>query len=522
MTLPRLHGRDITASFLAEDPPGVGSSLSPATPGTYTFGNCRFGLAVWGYQMDQFDIVSNLNVGWRIDFLTRQAPAGPPETEYVQMIRVGQDRGGSDQCGEDYGYWVYPRLKDTGLGALVDANPGSLWIVGNEVDRINQGDTCPQQYAEAYHEVYHYIKGRDTTAQVAVSGLVEVTPGRLQYLDIMWETYADKYGVPMPVDVWTMHAYALAETNDGDAHIALGTDAGLAIPQSFHCPDPYSMCHAEHDDMGLFVGQVLAMRQWMKGRGQQDRPLLITEYNLLKPYHYYGRCFVTSCPAGGLDGCFCDENKETFHPVRVADYLEATFDYLRTARDPELGYPADDYRLVQQWLWYRLATDEFDELGHASNLTDPDAGYALTVPGQRWRDYVTAIPPTINLLPVQVPTVAGSPLDGGGTASVTLSAVVKNSGNNAVHEPVAVTFYSDEDLTIAIGSVTFSNLGGCARPQTVVTTTWDGLALGPHPFWVKVDSAEAISESKETDNIMGGWVAIVLPRILLPLVHRRS
>jgi hypothetical protein len=202
--------------------------------------------------------------------------------------------------------------------------------------------------------------------------------------------------------------------------------------------------------------------------------------------------------------------------------LEATFDHLRTAKDPELGYPADDYRLVQQWLWYRLATDEFDELGHASNLADPDSGYALTVQGERWRDYVTAIPPTINLLPAQVPTVAGTLIDGGTVASVTLSAVVKNSGNSAVHEPVTVTFYSDENLTIVIGSATFDNLGGCARPQTVVTTTWDGLALGPHPFWVKVDSADVIPESRETDNVMDSWVAIVLPRMLLPLVHRLS
>ena len=522
LMLPPVPPGGVAVSSAPENPASIDRMLPPAAPGSYTFPNCRFGLAVWDYQMDQFDIVSNLNVGWHIDFLASQVPPGPLGTEYVQMVSVGQDRGESDECGEDYGYWVYPPLTDTGLGTLVDANPGSLWIVGNEVDRIHQGDTCPQQYADAYHEVYHYIKGRDTTAQVAVSGLVEVTPGRMQYLDIVWDTYVDEYGVPIPVDVWTMHTYALAETSEGDAHIALGTDSGLAIPDSRDCADPNSMCHAEHDDMGLFVGQVLMMRQWMKQHGQQDRPLLITEYNLLKPYHYYGLCSVTSCPPGGLDGCFCDENNETFHPARVADYMEATFDYLTTATDPDLGYPADDHRLVQQWLWYRLATGEVDELGHASNLTDPDAGYALTVPGQGWQDYVTAIPPTINLLPTQVPTVTVSLPYGGDFAAVNLSAVVMNSGNVAAYETVMVTFYSSEDPAVPIGSATLSNLGGCARRQAVVTTTWDSLAVGTRPFWVKVDSTEAIDESVETDNVMQGWVVILSPTVFLPLVYRQS
>jgi hypothetical protein len=397
-----------------------------------------------------------------------------------------------------------------------------LWIVGNEPDRrMAQDDLCPQQYAEAYHDVYHFIKDRDSTAQVAVTGLVEVTPGRMQYLDIVWDTYREKYGTTMPVDVWTMHNYILSETGEGDAHIALGTDPDLAIPFNSNCADPDSLCHAEHDDMDLFIEQVVMMREWMKEHGYQNKPLLLPEYSLLKPYHFFGTCppGTETCPPGGVPGCFCDENNETFHPRRVADFMEATFDYLTTASDTDLGYPADEYRLVQQWLWFSLAVDP-PAAGHCSNLMTTDT-YTLTLQGQRWQDYVAAIAPEVNLLPAQVPVVIAHASNGTDPVTVTLSAEVRNSGNIALTETVTVTFYSDEGLTTTIGSMAFSGLGGCARRAVVVTATWESLSTGTHPFWVKVDSTELVTETLETDNVASGMVLINPRQLFLPVVLRR-
>ena len=508
-------------SSTAADPGPTGGILLPDAPGSYSFANCRYGMTAWESQMDQFDIVANLNVGSYLDFGTRKTPPGPPEAEYVRTLYVGQNRPGTDVCGPDYGFIVQPALTSGSLGAIVDANPGGLWVVGNEPDRKWQGDICPQQYADAYHAVYDFIKGRDPTAQIAVSGLVLVSPGRLQYLDIVWDTYVKKYGTAMPVDVWTMHAYVLSETGEGDAHIALGTDPGIAIPYSSNCADPDTYCHAEHDDINLFSGQVVAMREWMKDHGQQNRPLVITEYGVLKPYHYYGFCSVEVCPPeGDPEGCFCDENKETFHPTRVADFAEATFDYMMTATDPALGHPADEHRLVQQWLWYSLATTQVDGVGHASNLVDPSSAYTLTIPGQRWQDYVRAISPTVNLLPTRVPLVTGWVPDGADSVTVTLSAEVMNGGNVAVTGTVTVEFYSNEALTASIGSAVFAGLGGCARHLAVVTTTWESLGPGSYPFWVKADSPETVPESLETDNVMQGLVMIDPSSLFLPLVTR--
>jgi hypothetical protein len=429
------------------------------------------------------------------------------------MVRLGQDRGGSDECGTDYGFWVNPPLTDEGLGALVDGNLGELWIVGNEPEHRGQDNLCPQQYAEAYHDIYHFIKERDPSAQVAVAGLVEVTPARVQYLDIVWQTYREKYRKRMPVDVWTMHVYLLSESGWGDAHIALGTDPELRIRYSPDCSLPDRYCHAENDDIELFKEHVVRMREWMRRHGQRNKPLLITEFGVVKPYHWNGGvCTLQTCSSSSEPGCFCDENLETFHPERVADFLERAFDYLSTARDPKLGYPRDRYRLVQQWLWYRLATGGYDEVGHASNLADRAAGFALTPQGQRWQEYVRQIPPAANLTIARVPWAYARAESGKQRADVTLTALVANNGNVPVAGPVEVTFYSDANLSTVIGSMSFAHLGGCARHEAQVEVTWEDLSAGFHRFWVKVDAPDAIAESDETDNVQQGLALVVRAR----------
>ena len=62
------------------------------------------------------------------------------------------------------------------------------------------------------------------------------------------------------------------------------------------------------------------MRTWMKNHGQQNKPLLLTEFGINLPYDYYGTCNSTMCPA---EGCFCDTNGETFYPARVATTFRA-------------------------------------------------------------------------------------------------------------------------------------------------------------------------------------------------------
>lgn len=519
-----------TSTAAAQEP------ADPAAPeGAHPDPSCRFGVAAMGN--DQVPFVDVLGAGWHLNFGSNSASASNG-AEFAHVISVKQDKNGAQYLPT---YTISPGLTDAGLGAQIDNNPGALWIVGNEVDRgpnpgqteSVQGDTHPDVYARAYNEVYHFIKQRDPSALVAISALVQVTPGRLQYLDIVYESYIDNFGRPIPVDVWNMHLYILPEVEpdgspNGIANVALGTDPALGISSSYDpdgpggplglkdsCPFDDVYCFAEHDSMDVFEEQVVAMRQWMRDHGYQNDPLLLSEYSLLLSYEDDGdTCHVQ------------DEFGNCFTPQRVQNFMTNTFDYLTTATDPNLGMPDDGHRLVQQWLWFSV--QNFG-VGQVSNLVSDLSTGALSNLGVTFRNRVASEPNYVNLYPAQV----NSPYahtNISGTASVTLTARVGNNGSRTAG-PFEVTFYSNSGLTNAIGSVTvpasssnFPGMTGCGTRNVSVSVPWEDLTPGMRHYWVKVDSGNAIGEGgpdAETDNVMRGTVFIDPHQLFLPSVSRR-
>ena len=61
-------------------------------------------------------------------------------------------------------------------------------------------------------------------------------------------------------------------------------------------------------------------------------------------------------------------------------------DYLLTASDADIGYPADDNRLVQRLTWYSLS----DTVYPTSNLVDPTTG-EFTLLGQTFANYAAGL-----------------------------------------------------------------------------------------------------------------------------------
>ena len=243
-----------------------------------------------------------LGVGRRVRMDT---PAREYGMEFTPMVRVpsGQLRPDSQTLRE-----------------LAQQNRGLTWLIGNEPDVRWQDNTPPEVYAIAYHRAYHAIKSGDPTAKVAIGGVSQITPLRLQYLDRVWEFYRSLYGVEMPVDVWNMHAFVLREERGG---------WGVHIPPGFHIENRGELWEvADHDDLALVEQQIRDMRTWMAERGQRDKPLWITEYGILMPAEY------------------------GFDTERVAAFLEGSFELFLNLRDPTLGFPEDDNRLVQRWNWY--------------------------------------------------------------------------------------------------------------------------------------------------------------------------
>jgi hypothetical protein len=274
--------------------------------------------------------------GWYLNWNVDPQPI--PGARFAQMVRVNE--GG-----------FYPPLET--IRRAAQANPGSLWLIGNEPDVKWQDNVTPERYAAAYGELHAAIKAADPTAQVAIGGVSQPTPLRMAYLDRVLAAYRAQFGAEMPVDVWNVHAFILREERGS---WGVDTPPGMDVDRG----QLYEI--ADHNDMNIFRRQIIDFRRWMAERGLRDKPLIVTEYGVLMPASY------------------------GFPPDVVSGFLVDTFDYFLTARDPELGYPADDNRLVQAFNWFSIA----DKVYPTSNLFDPETRNVSPV-GETFKAYVSGL-----------------------------------------------------------------------------------------------------------------------------------
>lgn len=136
---------------------------------------------------------------------------------------------------------------DDDLAAVLRANPGAWWAVGNEPNDPHQDNRTPAEYVRFYHSFYRWAKRKDPRCQILPAGLANA--------DWRWarefrEEYRRQYGRYPRVDGWNIHNYLL------DPHI-----------------DPY--------DVAEFKRRILAFRHWMAEIGDADKPLFLTEFGVL-------------------------------------------------------------------------------------------------------------------------------------------------------------------------------------------------------------------------------------------------
>jgi len=215
---------------------------------------------------------------------------------------------------------------------------GTIWIIGNELeydtfDKINGTPITPRtitpdEYAQKYKKYYDIIKAIDPTYRVAVGA----TYG--SFLTSTMEAYRQRYGVKMPIDVYTLHAY---------------------------------MDTSNPDILNQVKGQVNHKRKIMKDNGDRAKWLIITE-----------------------TGALWDAGAET-----ITRYMNDVFDYLSTATSSDLGCIIDGNRLVQRWAWFALTSwdSQNDHRWDGTDLLDIDTK-AITPVGQAYADYPKA-PPTL-------------------------------------------------------------------------------------------------------------------------------
>lgn len=445
----------------------------------YPSPQARFGFNVAreaGRKIENYD-VAPLKAHWYLDYTTQITPARPADMTYAQMIRPPA--------------WQRATFTTT-TEATLQNNPGALWIIGNEPDRDKQDGLTPADYAVFYHAVYTFLKTRDPSAHIAVAGVVQSTPLRRRYLDMVLTEYQTRYGAPMPIDVWTMHAFILPEDYIWGASIPPGLEAYVNEGMKYTILD--------HDKIEIFKNNIIDFRAWMANRGYRDTPLIVTEYGILLSV----------------------EHGFTYEKVRA--FMLSSFDFFLTATNASTGYPADGNRLVQAWSWFSLNYPPYNEvtfpLGHNGNLMEPNTAALLPL-GQDYANYVTALDtqaqidlafPTLQLTPsfvVLTPTVPTTPTTNSKLAleltpeltpnnrqTFTLTAMLANQGSVAACDLTVHLYYQDlqgKQTWLATRTINALDAAGTATDSQVLSFTWEteDLEVGLHKLILMAEADNA-------------------------------
>jgi len=444
--------------------PGLVAAGTPLYPSD----NERLGFGVTK-GIENYD-VSSLHAGWYVNWGTAPAAAHPAGMEFAQIIRVsntGYSPNGST------------------LMSIIDRSPGSLWLIGNEPDCPYQDNTLPDNYARVYHDAYIAIKGRDPTAQVAIGGIVQATPLRMQWVDAAWNAYQTRYGQAMPVDVWNIHAFVLREVRQGhgvECRPAGATEAGewgSGIPPGLTANCGQWVAVDGLDRMDLFQQQIVRFRTWMRDHGQQNKQLIVSEYGILF-------------------------NAELGYGYeRVRDYMLGTFDYFLGARDTGLGYPADDYHLVQRWAWYSLDDDNFVWGTTYGALMNPKTR-ALYPLGYDFARYAAGLMTAYaDLQPVALHTSTPAAIPYGDTGVVRIELEVRNQGNTA-SAASQVRFWDGvpDQGGVLLGTAALPVVPSRYSGTATARLDWSVAASGQHQITLQIDPTNQVRESREDNNLL--------------------
>ena len=460
------------------------------------FPNCRLGVGVSRNLFTTYNYTPT-RLGWYLDWGV-YAPT-PTQIQYYHTLRVKQDKSGNNYLSS---YHITPTLDSgpSGLGPAVQAYPGQVWMIGNEPDRpYSQDDVMPDMYAQIYHDAYWFIKGIDPTARVAIGAVVQPTPLRLQYLDLVLQAYRTKYGTTMPVDVWNTHAYIIPENR-----LLPGAD----IPPGITATAGAQYTPPDQLSINVYAAQIRALRTWMRDRGYQNVPLIITEYGALYPLWYLNNFGLTQ--------------------TDVNNFVGAVINHMNTQKDLSIGYPADDYRLVQQAAIYSLDDDSvfpYDPpdpnlFRWGSFLFRSSSPYTRTDTGNNFVAIAQSLTANVDWVVSQPKAVPSSLIvSPTGTVSTTMYVIASNAGNALASAGAVITFTDVTSSPSAlVGVRNIPPLGGCGSTQQA-GVVWHALAPGLHRMRIEVDSNAVIGEPSKSNNVLTTTVVVGTTGLYLPIIN---
>ncbi len=419
-----------------------------------------------GYNKTSDHDTTPLKPGWYHNWSTLDNPPHPGGAEFGQTIYF--NISGVSRCHSATQHsQILVNITDAALISRVQANPGAMWMIGNEPDSYFNGSPIhPHLYAELYHHYYTLIKNADPSAKIAMGSVVQPSPKRMEYLDKVLTHYQATYTETLKTDLWGIHLYRLNEascTSGGWGAATPPDSSGHGWYVNFSASDILSLSNIEQS--------IRDFRQWMYDRGYGDVPLIVTEYGVLPPSSYSG-----------------------FSDAVAAQFLEDSFNMLLTATDSTTGLPADGHRLVQMWSWF--STDHNPPPGYFKYGGDLfTSGGDLTVIGQRFQQMATGhYTPYVDLQPVPPTSVVST------TNAITVTAYLQNRGNLSATAPsVSISLLAPgSGITVAETLVNVADIqsryAGASALLTSgwrVTTTETITTTVPYTVHIQVVSGDA-------------------------------
>ncbi|MBI3980838.1 hypothetical protein HY345_02470 [Candidatus Microgenomates bacterium] len=271
----------------------------------------RFGIG-WGYTTVDYDlyapVVTDLGIGWYTDW----APHNTTPKIAEDMAKRGLERLTLVLTRSPYRYYSTEGCNE--LKKYVSENPGAFkpdvtyWSVGNELG-YDPDDLTANKYATEFISWRDCIKSINPNYPVGSGAITS-----------MWVVLPRTY---------PLSCTDIESANSGKSYFKTYINRirslnGNKLPD-FIMMHAYNTCYpalpGENTNFSKFKNGIITYRQVMKELGLQNKELWIKEFN-----------------SSGYEG----------------DFLKDSFEFLLNTKDKDLGYPEDEYRLVQRFAWFML------------------------------------------------------------------------------------------------------------------------------------------------------------------------
>jgi len=436
----------------------------------------RFGVnvALEGGTLTDYPI-DQLNLGWWLDYQFGNYFDDSSNHEYVHLVRYRLYP--RDANGDPFTVEFSTQALATYVAPIISADPGAIWLIGNEPDNQTQDNLTAEEYAEMYHDAYTFIKAQDASAQIGFGGTSMPTRLRQKYLDNVISAYQQRYGTKPPVDIVHVHGFVMSEVVFPTGNQVAW---GFGVPRGMDGNDS-AVTYVEPEDhwnLDLLRSNLTSFRQWMATNGYQNKPLIVSEYGVLLPDVF-------------------DTNG-----VGSDNFMTASFDFFLDSTDGTIGLASDGNRLVQSFSWFSLNFPDTTDQGPLNGALFVPNSDQLTNLGETYKGYTEALLQTCGITPPPPQQLLGDVNCDNNISAVDALFVLQYSVG-ARNDSSVCPLTGTDTLYAAAGDVN-NQSGTNAVDALFILQCVVGVNNPFCPAAATVTSAEEVTAAKAVKQIFGG------------------